>query len=164
MNAPAKTMVNDAFVLTDSFSHRLNVTARRVAQIFARRYAAECHLNTAEWRVLAVIAAHGAMSPSQVGVAAEMDKVKVSRAVATLVQRNLVRQVTDSRDGRMRVLTLTRKGITSYSEAAAVTRELEATLAESMNKADWAALRKTLGQLDAHAARMSGGGGAAALE
>ena len=53
----------------------------------------------------------GTLSPSAVGEATAMDKVKVSRAAASLVARGLLRQTQDPHDGRGRLLRLTRKGV-----------------------------------------------------
>lgn len=154
MNQAARQGQADVLKLADSFSQQLGVTARRVAQLFAGQYAAQCGLNPAEWRVLAVIAEQGTVSPSVVSAASDMDKVRVSRAVASLVQRGLVKQATDTRDGRVRQLSLTRKGATAHATAEPLTRKLESALAEGMSKADFAALRKALAMLDAQAARL----------
>ena len=43
-----------------------------------------------------------------------MDKVKVSRAAASLVARGLLRQTQDPRDGRARLLRLTCRGATAH--------------------------------------------------
>lgn len=157
MNSTTRVTMPETFTLADSFSHRLNVVARRVTQIFARRYVAECGVNISEWRVLAVVAERGPISPSQVSVAAEMDKVKVSRAVATLVQRGFLKQVTDARDGRMRILSLTRKGASAHAQAAEITRDLETSLAAPVARGDWALMGRVLAQLDATAIGLGAG-------
>jgi DNA-binding MarR family transcriptional regulator len=157
MNQTNRSGEAEMLRLADSFSHQLGVTARRVSQLFAGQYEAHCSLNPAEWRVLSVIAEQGTVSPSAVSVASDMDKVRVSRAVASLVQRGLVKQVTDTRDGRVRQLSLTRKGATTHAAAEPLTRNLETALADGMSKADFAALRKALSLLDAQAAKLSNG-------
>lgn len=155
MSQVAKTGQADVLKLAESFSQQLGVTARRVAQLFAGQYATQCGLNPAEWRVLAVIAEQGTVSPSTVSAASDMDKVRVSRAVASLVQRGLVKQATDTRDGRVRQLSLTRKGAAAHATAEPLTRKLETALADGMSKADFAALRKALSLLDAQATKLS---------
>jgi len=146
----------DVLKLAESFSQQLGVTARRVSQLFAGQYATQCGLNPAEWRVLAVIAEMGTVSPSTISAASDMDKVRVSRAVASLVQRGLVKQATDTRDGRVRQLSLTRKGAIAHATAEPLTRKLETALADGMSKSDFAALRKALSLLDAQAGKLSG--------
>jgi len=157
MNQTTRSGETEMLKLAESFSHQLGVTARRVSQLFANQYDTQCGLNPAEWRVLSVIAEQGTVSPSAVSVASDMDKVRVSRAVASLVQRGLVKQVTDTRDGRVRQLSLTRKGATAHAAAEPLTRKLEAALADGMSKADFAALRKALSLLDAQASKLGNG-------
>ena len=80
-----------------------------------------------------------------------MDKVKVSRAAASLVARGLLRQTQDPEDGRGRLLRLTRKGTTVYTGVAPTARDIEAALASGLTKAEWNALHKALGKLSEHA-------------
>ena len=75
-----------------------------------------------EWRVLAVVGRFGTVSPSTVSEWATMDKVKVSRAAATLVARGLLKQSQDPTDGRARLLRLTRKGTNVHQEIIPLAR------------------------------------------
>ena len=80
-----------------------------------------------------------------------MDKVKVSRAAASLVARGLLKQTQDPDDGRGRLLRLTRKGTTIYTGVAPTAQAIEEALAPGLTKAEWTALRKSLGKLSEHA-------------
>src|SRR5271157_3647896 len=99
-----------AFHLEDFLPYRLSVAANRVSRLFARRYAEAYGLSIPEWRVLAMVGRFGTLSPSAVGEWTAMDKVKVSRAAASLAARGLLKQTPDPHDGRGRLLRLTRKG------------------------------------------------------
>ena len=101
----------EAFKLENFLPYRLSVAATRVSRLFARRYFEAFGLSIPEWRVLGSSAGLGAFSPSVVGEATAMDKVKVSRAAASLVARGLVGQTQDPQDGRGRLLRLTRRGV-----------------------------------------------------
>lgn len=79
-----------------------------------------------------------------------MDKVKVSRAAASLVARGLLRQSPDPNDGRGRLLRLTRKGTTLFGGVAPTARNIEADLAPGLTKTEWNSLNRTLGKLSAH--------------
>src|ERR1700755_2049885 len=91
--APAAN--GDAFKLEDFLPYRLSVAASRVARLCARRYAEAYGLAIPEWRVLAIVGRFGTLSPSAVGEWTAMDKVKVSRAAASLVSRGLLKQMPD---------------------------------------------------------------------
>ena len=79
----------EAFRLEDFLPYRLSVAASRVSRLFARRYSEAYGLSIPEWRVLAIVGRFDTLSPSAVGEWSAMDKVKVSRAAASLVARGL---------------------------------------------------------------------------
>ena len=78
---------DQAFKLEDFLPYRLSVAANRVSRLCARRYTKAFGLSIPEWRVLAVVGRFDTLSPSAVGEWTAMDKVKVSRAAASLVAR-----------------------------------------------------------------------------
>ena len=144
------------FHLEDFLPYRLSVASNRVSRMFARRYSDVFGLTIPEWRVLAVVGRFGTMSPSAVGARSGMDKVKVSRAAASLVARGLLRQTADPNDGRGRQLRLTRKGATIHSGVVPMARELETVLAAGLSKSEWAALNKALVKIADHVESIAG--------
>ena len=140
-----------AFRLEDFLPYRLSVAASRVGRLFARRYSEAYGLSIPEWRVLAVVGRFGTLSPSAVGELTAMDKVKVSRAAASLVNRGMLRQTHDPKDGRGRLLRLTRKGMAVHDGMVPLACELEEQLAEGLSRNEWNALLKALDKLSLHA-------------
>jgi DNA-binding MarR family transcriptional regulator len=140
------------FLLEEFLPYELSVAANRISRLFARRYSAAFGLSIAQWRVLAVVGRHGTLSPGQVAEATEMDKVKVSRAVAALVEQGLLFQASDPQDGRVRMLRLTEQGSTVHRGIVPLARALEAQVAAGMPEAEWAALRPALRRLSRHVA------------
>jgi len=147
---------SDDFQLDDFLPYRLSVAANRVSRMFARRFGEAFDLSIPEWRVLVILGRVGSASPSAVGEMASMDKVKVSRAAASLVARGLLRQTQDPDDGRARILRLTRKGSTTYHGAVPLAREMEAQIAAGLTRAEWTALHKALSRLLTHVASLHG--------
>ena len=137
------------FVLEDFLPYQLAVTAGRVSRLFAQRYGEEFGISIPEWRVLTVVGREAGISPSAVSARAKMDKVKVSRATATLVSRGLIRQTQDPSDGRARMLRLTRKGQGLLRSLVPVAQELEEKLAGALTRSEWSSLRQTLSRLNA---------------
>jgi DNA-binding MarR family transcriptional regulator len=144
----------DIFRLEDFLPYRLAVASNRVSRLFTQSYAENFGLTIPEWRVLAVVGRYETLSPSAVGEATAMDKVKVSRAAASLVARGLLKQSQDPTDGRGRLLRLTRKGTALHGHILPQARALEATLADGLSRAEWATLNKALAKLDAHCQTM----------
>ena len=146
----------NGFRLEDFLPYQLSVTSNHVSRLFAQRYSEAFGLSIPEWRVVAVVGRFGTLSPSAVGEATAMDKVKVSRAAANLVARGLMKQAPDPLDGRGRKLSLTRKGLTVYQGVVPLACELEANLAEGLSRTEWAALQKALMRLSAHVLAIGG--------
>jgi len=139
-----------AFRLEDFLPYRLSVAASRVSRLFARRYSEAYGLSIPEWRVLAIIGRFDTLSPSAVGEATAMDKVKVSRAAASLVARGLLKQTQDPEDGRGRLLRMTRRGTAVYEGMVPLACELEGQLAEGLSRSEWTVLLKALDKLSAY--------------
>jgi DNA-binding MarR family transcriptional regulator len=145
---------NPDFKLEEFLPYRLSVAANRVSRMFANRYSQAYGLTISEWRVLTVVGRSGTISPSVVANLTAMDKVKVSRAAASLVARGLVKQAQDPDDGRGRLLSLTKKGVTAYSGVVPLAKDLEKTLSDGLNKQEWSTLNKALIKLTAHVLTM----------
>lgn len=138
------------FRLDEFVPYQLSITANRVSRLFAGHYAEEFGLTVPEWRVIAIVGRFEAISPSRVSEASAMDKVKVSRAAATLVARGLLRQMQDPGDGRARVLRMTRKGQKVFEAIVPLARRLESELTAGLSRAEWASFQKLLLKLHAH--------------
>jgi DNA-binding MarR family transcriptional regulator len=146
----------DEFRLEEFLPYQLSVTANRVSRLFAQQYSEGFGLTVPEWRVLAVVGRFEAISPSRVSEWTGMDKVKVSRAAATLVARNLLRQTQDPADGRARVLRMTRKGQRVFESVLPIARRLESELTDGLSRAEWTSFQRTLAKLHAHVERLTG--------
>jgi len=157
-------LTEEVFRLEEFLPYRLSVAANRVSRLFARRYSEAYGLSIPEWRVLAMIGRFGTLSPSAVGEWTAMDKVKVSRAAASLVTRGLLRQTQDPRDGRGRLLHLTRKGAAVYQGVVPLACELEEQLAEGMSRTEWSNLLKALDKLSTHAQGFEGANHGASID
>ena len=140
------------------------MAANRVSRLCARRYSETYGLSIPEWRVLAVVGRFGVLSPSAVGEHTAMDKVKVSRAAASLVARGLLKQAHDPDDGRGRLLRLTRKGLAVRQGLVPVAHELEEQLSEGLSRTEWGSLLKALDKLTEHIKEVDGTDHEAALD
>lgn len=135
------------FSLGNFLPYRLAVVTDHVSRVFAASFGPSFDLTIAEWRVLAVVAEHDILSPTQVGKHAAMDKVKVSRAAQSLVAKGLLRQSLDPSDGRGRLLRLTRKGTTTHAGVVPLVRRVEEAVFGDLNRADAVALDRILGKI-----------------
>jgi DNA-binding MarR family transcriptional regulator len=135
------------FRLEEFLPYELAVTAGRTSRLFARRFEAAFGLSVAEWRVLAVVGRGDTVTPGAVAERADMDKVKVSRATAALVAMKLLEQTQAQHDGRVRLLSLTRKGTQVHDGIMPLALTLEAELAAGLSEHQWTELRDCLRRL-----------------
>src|SRR6478736_764182 len=69
-----------------------------------------------EWRLIALLAAHGAMSPSELSDRAHLERTRTSRHITELVEKRLILRVRDPEDGRRAQVDLTVEGRRVYEE------------------------------------------------
>src|SRR5690242_18610653 len=95
--------------------YRLSVLSNTTSSAIAAAYFAHFGLSIPEWRVMAVLAANPGLSAAEVTARTAMDKVAVSRAVATLIAAGRLRRTTVAADRRRTHLALTTSGEGVYS-------------------------------------------------
>jgi DNA-binding MarR family transcriptional regulator len=140
------------FVLEEFLPHRLSVVSARARRLFARAYAERAGLSVAEWQVLSVLARSGDLSATDVARQAAMDKVKVSRAVRSLLERRLLRRAEDRRDRRVRRLAITPLGRRTQAGVMPLAHALESEMLGPLSAEDRERLRAALSRLDRHLA------------
>lgn len=145
----ADTNADKAFHLEQYLPHQIMITARRVSRMMTDRYATEFNLSVAELSVLSAVGRNGSLSPTAIAEQTSMDKVRVSRASASLVAQGMLRQSRDPSDGRGRLLRLTKRGTGIHNGVVPVVRDAEAELIAGLGKTELAALTRALNKLSA---------------
>ncbi|MEP3427558.1 MAG: MarR family transcriptional regulator [Roseibium sp.] len=96
--------------------YQLNHLAETVSRSFSKIYADRFGINIPEWRVVATLGEHQAMTARDIGKATSMHKTKVSRAVAGLETKGFLHRVPNPKDQREQNLQLSEHGIAMYEE------------------------------------------------
>lgn len=114
--------------MTELFLYRLSrlqaVAVAPVGRLCQSRYG----ISRREWRLLVVLARHGAMLSSELADQAQLDRARTSRIVTTLADMKLiVREVIPS-DRRQARVSLTPEGQALYDEFLPVVIELNRQL------------------------------------
>ena len=125
---PSPTLDLDGFI-----PYRLSVLSNRVSGAIARQYSDAFGLSIPEWRVMAVLGGTPGLSASEVAHRTAMDKVQVSRAVASLMRTRRVARSGDERDGRVTRLSLTVQGRAIYDEIVPLALHLEELLLSALS-------------------------------
>ena len=129
-------MTANRLQLDQFFPYRLSMTSNLVSGVIASAYETEFGLRIPEWRLMTVLAEQPGASQQALGQRTRMDKVTVSRAAATLVERGLVTSARSGADGRLRRLELSAAGEALYARVAPKALELERRLLADFSAAD----------------------------
>jgi DNA-binding MarR family transcriptional regulator len=136
--------------------YRLSVLSNRVSSAIARQYSERFGLTIPEWRIMAVLGQSSGLSSRDVAERTAMDKVQVSRAVATLVENKRVQKQIDSDDARIARLSLTAKGRAIYDEIAPLALHLEEIFLAALTQDERAQFNRLMTKLDQQVSRLDG--------
>lgn len=118
-------MSNKRLHLDRFIPYRLSVLTNQVSSAIARHYSERFGLTIPEWRIMAVLGEIPGLSARDVAARTAMDKVQVSRAVASLIEAGRVERTPDDEDGRVGHLELTRAGRAVYNQIVPLALRLE---------------------------------------
>ena len=110
----ADDLTMQTLILDDSWAYKVTVLADLLARRIAPIVQDVSGLNLSQWRVIAAVADEPGRTASQVVDMTPMDKGIVSRAVRTLVERDLIERRSSKQDGRLSHLYLTDDGSKVY--------------------------------------------------
>lgn len=137
--------------LDDYLPYRLSVASNAVSGLIAGAYQQQFGLTIPEWRLICVLAEDGALTQAAIVTRTVMDKVTVSRAARTLVDKGLVRRTENEGDGRSHLLTLSDKGRRVHGEVAPMALDYEARLLAGLSPEEVEQLKGLLRRLQAGA-------------
>ena len=107
--APSRALVLNRFT-----PYRIVALGHAMGDRLRRAYADE-NVTINEWRVLAVIAQADAVAARDVVALTPMDKMTVSRAVASLEAKGIAERSVNARDRRVNMVSLTTRGRALFS-------------------------------------------------
>lgn len=108
-----------------------------------------------EWRLLALLAVHGALSPSEMAERGDLDRARTSKAIGSLVDKRLAERVPQPGDARRAVVTLSESGRRLYDELFPQVAEINRQVLSVLDPALMAALDEALQRLTRHAAQVN---------
>jgi len=130
-------MAKETTLELDQFlPYRLSVLSNIVSTAISGAYEKRFGLTIPEWRVMAVLAMTPGLSAAEVAERTAMDKVAVSRAVASLLRaRRIVRQ-TARADRRRSLLRLSAAGEKVYAQVVPMALDYERDLLAPLSLKD----------------------------
>ena len=108
-----------------------------------------------EWRLLALLAAHGPLSPSALADRGDLDRARTSRAIGTLVGKQLAHRVAQPGDARRAVVALTDSGRRVYDELFPQVVQINLRVLAVLDAPLLEALDEALRRMTVHAATVN---------
>lgn len=106
----------DPRTVDDLLNYRLSCLLASSGAMVTRLCEGRYGITRREWRLIALLAAHGAMSPSELAQRAHLERARISRHVTELVQKKLMRRVALAEDRRRAEVDLTEEGRALYED------------------------------------------------
>lgn len=135
---PVETPLN----LERFMPYRLSVLSNRVSALIGKLYSDKFNLTIPEWRILAVLGRYGEMTATEVASRTAMDKVRVSRAIARLLESGRLARRVDPQDRRRLTLEMTEAGRSVYDQIVPLALSAEQRLLAGIPQADLAAFER----------------------
>lgn len=132
--------------LSQFVPYRLVVLARAMSEALGEAYAGE-GLTIPEWRVLAVVSQAPTIAARDVVARTPMDKMAVSRAVASLEGKGLIAR-SPAADRRVSALKLSPQGRAVFGRVAAIALDYEQSLLGALGDRDRAFFFEILARLE----------------
>ena len=139
--------MSSRLILQDFLPYRLSVLSNRISRVIAMSYQDRFAITIPEWRVMAILGEADGISARDVSLKTAMDKVAVSRAVASLVKARFIARKTDATDKRKFIISLTKKGRGVYDKVVPVALSYEAAILEKLTRRERANLDQLLSAL-----------------
>ena len=138
----------DALHLERFLPFRLSHLSNRISGELSRVYNRRHQLTVTEWRIMAILGRYRGLSAGEVAERGALDKVAVSRAVASLLDRELLRREVHPDDRRRSVLDLSSRGRRIHEQVAPAALSYEADLLATLSARDQAALGRIIDRLE----------------
>lgn len=108
-----------------------------------------------EWRLIALLASRGPLSPSALADEAQLDRPRTSRAIGTLSAKGLLARVPQPGDHRRAQVALTRAGQALVDEVFPQVAAINSAVVAALDPAAVLALDQALAALTTHARHLN---------
>ena len=127
--------------------YSLTNIAMQMSEQFSELYQKQFDLTVPQWRVIANLAQYGECTAKQLCDMVQMDKSTVSRAVKSLLTRNLIAAKANPTDKRANLLSLSEAGVGLHKQIVPLANEWQASLVSELDSQEIKQFMNTLSKL-----------------
>ncbi len=139
--------MTDKLDLASFFPYRLAELQQAISNSVAQVYAGRFNLTRQQWRVLAVLGDGVHKSAKTICGLTNLDKMQTSRAIAKMLENGLLSKVTDEKDKRSALLSLSDKGVVLYRNIEPLVLAREQQLLSVLSKSEQQQLSSLMAKL-----------------
>jgi len=139
----------------DLLNYRLSCLLASSGAMVTRLCEGRYGITRREWRLIALLAAHGAMSPSELAQRAQLERARISRHITELAAKKLVARVPVHEDRRRARVELTERGRRLYDELFPQSVRFNNEVLRALSPSELAAFDAALRRLTEVAERLS---------
>lgn len=139
----------------DLLNYRLNCLLASSGVMVVRLCEGLYGITRREWRLIAILAAHGVMSPSELAARGHLERARVSRHITELVAKKLMTRVGMPEDKRRAQVELTDQGRKLYDELFPQSVKFNNMVLQALTASELAAFDRALTRLTEVAERLS---------
>ena len=139
--------------LTNFITYRLARVQARLNRQATRILRQKAGLSLVQWRVIALLKAHGAATASEVTGYFDMDKGLFSRNVKTLIAAGLIKRQTNPDDQREHQLELTVEGLEKYDQVFPTMQRRQQHLLHDLSAEQQALLFDAIDKINTNSAK-----------
>lgn len=96
--------------LNDFLPYQLSVLSLKISKGIAEHYQDQFGINISQWRVLVILYKNPDITAKKIAQLSQMDKVRISRTLKSLVQKKYLNQSTHPLDARAKNYELNERG------------------------------------------------------
>lgn len=153
-SAASRKEASPQLVLDRFTPYRIVALGHFMSGRLAEAYGDE-NISIAEWRVLAVVAQEEQIAARDVVAKTPMDKMTVSRAVASLEEKHLIIRTQSESDRRVNMMLLSDAGRKLFNRIAAAALDYEKRLLSALSPGEHTAFEAALAKIEREARRLT---------
>nr|WP_315229535.1 MarR family transcriptional regulator [uncultured Limnohabitans sp.] len=135
----------------DLLLFRLGLLSAEAGAMVVRLCEGRYGITRREWRVLGLLYGREGVPPSTLAEHAQLDRARTSRAISTLVEKQLIMRTTTPSDRRGARLTLTAEGLRLYQDLMPEVQDINRRILGVLSPEDMVQLDSFLARLHASA-------------
>ena len=149
--------MSETLSLKQFLPYRCNNLAEQISVSLSRIYVDKFGITIPGWRILVTLAEYGELQAKEVARLTSMDKVRVSRAVAILLEKDLLDRRVCGNDSRATILSLSAAGNSLYQRIAPEALAWERKFVEPLSKSEQQSLLRILDKLEGRISELAEG-------